>query len=160
MKIERLGIIGGPSYHYNSDLLKEVYEASDSKDTKFGKKLFTYETKVLGKVDIDKMYIDRVRDGFRAVVSYGLGTSYMGDYQSIGAGKTGTSQSFIDTNGDGKVDTETISTSFVGYAPYDDPKVSIVVISPDVADADAKTTSTINMRLSSEIVNKYFEIYQ
>ena len=145
---------------YQTHLLKEVYEASDSKDTKFGKKLFTYETKVLGKVDIDKMYIDRVRDGFRAVVSYGLGTSYMGDYQSIGAGKTGTSQSFIDTNGDGKVDTETISTSFVGYAPYDDPKVSIVVISPDVADADAKTTSTINMRLSSEIVNKYFEIYQ
>ena len=45
------------------------------------------------------------------------------------AGKTGTSQSFIDTDGDGVVDTETITTSFVGYAPYDDPKFSIVVIS-------------------------------
>ena len=84
----------------------------------------------------------------------------MGSYQSIGAGKTGTSQSFIDTNNDGPVDTETITTSFVGYAPYDDPKMSIVVISPDVADAPADTTSGINQRLSSEIVNKYFEIYK
>ena len=84
----------------------------------------------------------------------------MGSYQSIGAGKTGTSQSFIDTDKDGVVDTETITTSFVGYAPYDDPRMSIVVISPDVADAGAETTSGINKRLSSEIVNKYFEIYK
>ena len=84
----------------------------------------------------------------------------MGGYQYIGAGKTGTSQSFIDTNGDGKVDTETISTSFIGYAPYDNPRMSVVVISPDVAISTAQTTSSINQRLSSQIVNKYFEIYQ
>lgn len=84
----------------------------------------------------------------------------MGDYNDIGAGKTGTSQSFIDTDSDGKVDTETISTSFVGYAPYDNPKMSIVVVSPDVATADATVTSGINRRISSKIVNKYFEIYK
>ena len=84
----------------------------------------------------------------------------MGDYNDIGAGKTGTSQSFIDTDSDGKVDTETISTSFVGYAPYDNPKMSIVVVSPDVAIADATVTSGINRRISSKIVNKYFEIYK
>ena len=104
--------------------------------------------------------MNRVKEGFRAVVDYGLGTAYMGNYQSIGAGKTGTSQSFIDTTGDGVVDTETITTSFVGYAPYDNPKMSIVVISPDVSIADNDTTSSINKRLSSEIVNKYFEIYK
>ena len=141
-------------------LLKEVYEPSDNKGEKFGKKIFESSAQSLGTVDVDKRYIDRVREGFRAVVSYGLGTTYMGNYQSIGAGKTGTSQSFIDTNGDGKVDTETITTSFIGYAPYNDPKMSVVVISPDVADASAETTSAINKRLSSEIVNKYFEIYQ
>ena len=31
------------------------------------------------------------------------------------------------------IDKETISTAFVGYFPYDDPKVSITVISPDVS---------------------------
>ena len=83
----------------------------------------------------------------------------MGNYRSIGAGKTGTSQSFIDTDGNGVVDTETITTSFVGYAPYDDPRMSIVIISPDVADAVTDTTSSINKRLSSALVNKSFELY-
>ena len=83
----------------------------------------------------------------------------MGSYQSIGAGKTGTSQSFIDTDGNGVIDTETITTSFVGYAPYDNPKMSIVVVSPDVAVSGTNTTSSINKRLSSSLVNKYFELY-
>ena len=108
--------------------------------------------------NLAKKYIDRVHEGFRAVVDYGLGTTYMGNYQSIGAGKTGTSQSFIDTDGDNKVDTETITTSFVGYAPYNNPTMSIVVVSPNIATADAESTSGINKRISSKIVNKYFEI--
>ena len=112
-----------------------------------------------GNVDVESKYIDRVKEGFRAVVTYGTGTSYMGNYRNIGAGKTGTSQSFIDTDGNGVVDTETITTSFVGYAPYDDPRFSIVVISPDVAEAGTSTTSSINKRLSSKVINKYFEIY-
>jgi penicillin-binding protein A len=145
---------------YQPFLLKEVYKPSKDKEEKFGEKIYSSEAKELGRVDVDSKYIDRVHEGFRAVVSYGLGYGYMGDYNDIGAGKTGTSQSFIDTDSDGKVDTETISTSFVGYAPYDNPKMSIVVVSPDVATADATVTSGINRRISSKIVNKYFEIYK
>ena len=145
---------------YQPFLLKEVYKSSKDKEEKFGEKVYSSEAKELGRVDVDSKYIDRVHEGFRAVVSYGLGYGYMGYYNDIGAGKTGTSQSFIDTDSDGKVDTETISTSFVGYAPYDNPKMSIVVVSPDVAIADATVTSGINRRISSKIVNKYFEIYK
>lgn len=143
---------------YQPYLLKEVYETSNNKEEQFGKKIYEAKSVELGHVDVDKKYIDRVHEGFRAVVDYGLGTTYMGNYQSIGAGKTGTSQSFIDTDGDNKVDTETITTSFVGYAPYDNPTMSIVVVSPNVATADAESTSGINKRISSKIVNKYFEI--
>ena len=140
-------------------LLKEVYEAPDDNKEKFGEKVYTSEVVELGRVDVESQYIDRVQEGFKAVVSYGLGTTYMGNYRNIGAGKTGTSQSFIDTDGNGVVDTETITTSFVGYAPYDNPRMSIVVISPDVAEAGTDTTSAINKRLSSDLVNKYFELY-
>ena len=45
------------------------------------------------------------------------------------AGKTGTSQSFIDSDGDGYIDKETISNTFVGYAPYDNPIVTFTVVS-------------------------------
>lgn len=140
-------------------LLKEVYEASNDNKDKFGEKVYSSEVTELGRVDVEDKYIARVKEGFRAVVSYGLGTSYMGNYRNIGAGKTGTSQSFIDVDGDGMVDTETISTSFVGYAPYDNPRMTIVVVSPDVAEADSPSTSGINKRLSSSMVNKYFELY-
>jgi len=154
-----INTIASSGIRYQPYLLKEVYQASDDKSKKFGEKILEVAPKELGRVGVNPEYMARVQEGFRAVVSYGLGTTYMGRYQSIGAGKTGTSQSFIDTDGNGVVDTETITTSFVGYAPYTDPRVSIVVISPDVADADADTTSSINKRLSSEIINKYFELY-
>ena len=157
--LQYINTLGNGGTRYQPYLLKEVYEPSEDKSAKLGKKVFENQPKVLGKVDIDGAYMARVQEGFRAVVSYGLGTTYMGNYQSIGAGKTGTSQSFIDTNGDGKVDTETITTSFVGYAPYDHPRMSVVVISPDIADSDAETTSGINKILASELVNQYFALY-
>ena len=155
-----INTIANGGNRYKPYLLKEVYKTSEDKNVRFGEKIYETKSKVLGTVEVEEKYISRVKEGFRAVVSYGLGTTYMGNYQSIGAGKTGTSQSFIDTDGNGKIDTETITTSFIGYAPYDNPKMSIVVISPDVAEANTDTTSAINKRLSSKIVNKYFEIYK
>ena len=98
-------------------LLKEVYKPSDSGDT-FGSLIYKANVTELGKLSVEKKYIDRVREGFSAVVTKGLGYGYMGNYTNS-AGKTGTSQSFIDTDGDGKVDTETITSSFVGYSPSD-----------------------------------------
>lgn len=136
-------------------LLKEVYKASDSKE-KFGSLIYKSEKEELGKVDIDEKYMNRVHEGFFAVVSRGLGYGYMGSYTNS-AGKTGTSQSFIDTDGDNKVDTETITSSFVGYSPADNPRMSIVVVSPDISIPNA-STSSVTKRISSKIVNKYYEL--
>lgn len=112
-------------------LLKEVYNASETGD-KLGSLTYKAETKVISSLSVEEKYINRVREGFSSVVQYGLGYGYMGNY-TLSAGKTGTSQSFIDTNEDGKVDTETITSSFVGYSPSENPKMSIVVVSPDVS---------------------------
>ena len=136
-------------------LLKEVYNASDNGD-KFGSLVYKSETKELGTLSVDSKYINRVREGFSAVVERGLGYGYMG-YYTNSAGKTGTSQSFIDTDGDGKVDTETITSSFVGYSPSDNPKMSIVVVSPDISVPNS-STSSVTKRISSQIVNKFFEL--
>lgn len=140
-------------------ILKEVYSPSANPDDVLGELIYANEKKILGTVDVDKKYMDRVRYGFNQVVTNGLGYGYMG-YYTNSSGKTGTSQSFIDTNNDGKVDTETISTSFVGYSPADKPSMSIVVVSPDIATANSSYTSNINRIVSSKIVNKYFEIYK
>ena len=110
-------------------------------------------------MDIEKKYMDRVRLGFHQVVSNGLGYGYMGKYTNA-SGKTGTSQSFIDTNNDGVVDKETITSSFIGYAPNSKPEMSVVVVSPNIGLPNSSYQSSVTRRISSKIVNKYFEIYK
>ena len=142
-------------------LLKEVYSQSSNDEDTFGELIYKTDVKALGKVDVDSKYIDRVKYGFNRTVVDGLGNGYMGYYTNSG-GKTGTSQSFIDTDGDNVVDTETITTSFVGYSPADNPKMSIVVVSPDISNSygEVSYTSPATKRISAKIVNKYFEIYK
>jgi cell division protein FtsI/penicillin-binding protein 2 len=150
-----ISTIANGGTRYKPYLLKEVYSPSVN-NQKLGDLIYATETEVLGHVDIDKKYMDRVRYGFREVVRSGLGYGYMGRY-SNSSGKTGTSQSFIDTDGDGVVDTETVTTSFVGYSPSENPKMSIVVVSPDIGLPNASYTSAITKRISSQMVNIYFE---
>ena len=116
--------------------------------------------KELNKVNTEQKYMDRVHEGFEAVLKYGTGAGYI-DMAYKPAGKTGTSQSFVDTNGDDKIDKETISTTFVAYAPYDDPKVTFTIVSPNISRPDGRTShqSAINKRLAQRISKKYFEIY-
>ena len=120
-----------------------------------------FEAKELNKVDTNPEYLDRVKQGFEAVLRYGTGTGYINPGYKP-AGKTGTSQSFIDTNGDNVVDRETITTTFAAYAPYDNPRVTFTIISPDVSRNDGRTTyqSNINKRIADRISQKYFEMYQ
>ena len=142
-------------------LLKEVYEPSVNNEEKFGTMIYKAEIEIQGTVDVEKKYLDRVREGFNAVVTSGLGYGYMGYYYDA-LGKTGTSQSFIDTDGDGVVDTETITSSFVGYAPSENPKMSVVVVSPDISHSYSGSTyqSAVTKRISAQITNKFFEIYK
>lgn len=135
-------------------LLKEVRDYSN-----FDNILFTTEPVILNEVNTDITYLNRVKEGFKAVLEYGgTGSGYI-DKKYKPAGKTGTSQSFVDTDNDGKVDTETVSNTFVAYAPYDNPVVTFTVISPDVYDYGSSIQSYVNKRISKRISEKYFEIY-
>jgi cell division protein FtsI/penicillin-binding protein 2 len=90
----------------------------------------------------------------------GYGRGYIDDKLNS-AGKTGTSQSFIDTDGNGVIDTETITSSFIGYAPAYDPKMSIVVTSPNSShpNSNYNFASLVTMRITKEVTNKYYEMY-
>ena len=115
---------------------------------------------ILNNIDLDSKYINRIREGFKAVLGYnGTGYGYI-DIKYNPAGKTGTSQSFYDSDHNGVIDKETISSTFAGFAPFDNPKMSIVVVTPDVSHIyGISYLSTINKRISNQISRKYFEIY-
>lgn len=139
-------------------LLKGVYSSTDGN---LEHSIFENKTKELNKVNTKQEYLDRVKEGFKQVLEYGgTGSGYV-DLSYKPAGKTGTSQSFIDSDGDGKIDKETVTTTFIAYAPYDNPKVTFTVISPDIYYSETGSTyqSSVNKRIAKEVSDAYFSIY-
>lgn len=96
---------------------------------------------VLNDVDLNEEYLNRIREGLKLVLSEGTGKIYVRD-DLLAVGKTGTSESFYDSNNDGLVDVATITSTFAGYFPEEDPKFSVVVITPNISHNNG-TNSTM-----------------
>ena len=139
-------------------LLKAVF---DSSEESLSSVIYQTKTKELNVINTKEEYLKRVQDGFKEVMNYwGTGFGYI-DIGYKPAGKTGTAQSFLDTDGDGIIDTATTTATFAAYAPYDNPEVVFTIISPDVSPEEVSydAMSKINMRISQKVSKKYFEIY-
>lgn len=95
--------------------------------------LKTYEPVILNNLDsINSKYIERVKKGLKLVIADGTGRGYINEIKNA-SGKTGTSETFIDTNLDGIYETPTISTSFVSYLPSDNPLYAISITTPNIS---------------------------
>lgn len=154
-----INTIANNGYRLQLHFLKAVYEPTDIPLTNLS---YEFETNILNKVNTLDIYIQRVKQGFKSVMeTNGTGVGYI-DSKYKPAGKTGTSQSIIDTNNDGYVDTMVLNHTFVSYAPYDDPKVTFTVISPNIFNYKGKSNSRnyVNMKISRAISKKFFEIYK
>ena len=141
-------------------LLKEIHSSSSTDE--IGALEQKVERKTLNSINTEPQYMNRVKEGFIAVTNSpgGYGVGYMDSWMKP-AGKTGTSQSFIDTDGNGVIDTETITSTFIGYAPYDNPKMSIVVTSPNSShpNTSVQYNSLVTYHLTQAIARKYGDIY-
>ena len=153
-----IGTIANNGARMQPYLLKEIYEPTKDGLTN---KLSETSPKKLNQVNTTQEYLDRVKLGFQEVMKTGgTGTGYINlDYKP--AGKTGTSESFVDSDNDGVIDKETVTATFAGYAPYDDPKVAFTVISPNIYYQSGWSTyqTNVNKRITTAITNKYFELY-
>lgn len=149
-----INTIANDGNRLNLRLLKEVRNSNNEL-------IVENKSYILNKVDLDSKYINRIKDGFKAVLEYGgTGYGYI-DKKFNPAGKTGTSQSFYDSDKDGVIDKATITSTFAGFAPFDNPKMSLVVVTPDVSLQNGTDYLTqVNRRISYQISKKYFEIYK
>lgn len=112
----------------------------------------------LNNLNVKKKYIKRVRNGFREVMKRGTGIGYI-DEKYDPSGKTGTSESLVDINGDNVMDEQSISNNFVGYAPSDKPVMSIAASFPDIQNPKTEYKSYVNMRVVKRASDIFFEFY-
>jgi len=113
---------------------------------------------ILSKVNLENKYLERIKEGMHLATTSGTARGYIkSDYNP--AGKTGTSETFIDTNNDGIMDTKTTSIAFVGFAPYDKPKYSVVVLAPNIYEEKDYEYSKVYITryISKGITNFLFE---
>lgn len=129
---------------YRMHLLKKVTDDENL--------VYEYKREILNNINIDSKYIDRVILGLRRVIASGTGYGYV-NAKLKAAGKTGTSESFMDTDNDLVVDTETNSTSFVMFMPYDEPKIAISMTSPNIS-YNSTYTYALNKRVIRRITDK------
>ena len=142
---------------YQLHLLKEIRNSSSTE--KIGTLKTKIEPKLVHKVELDDRFKYRIKDGFSSVMNV-TGYGYMGDVPDP-SGKTGTAESFKDTDGDGDIDKETISRAFIGYAPKDTPKFTITILSPNVKYSETSDySSPVNFKISKRVANKVFEFLQ
>ena len=115
---------------------------------------------ILNRVDLEEEYLNRIREGLKLVLKEGTGRIYV-DEKLNAAGKTGTSESFYDSDNDGVVDVATISSTFVGYFPSDDPKFSVVVMTPNIShNNDSNDTMYYGAsKITKDITNYLYENY-
>ncbi len=149
-----INTIANGGSRYKVHLLKEVWNNA-------GEIIYSYKPQILNKIDTKDQYMARMKEGFYAVMHAqgGYGRGYVEDSLDA-AGKTGTSQSFLDTNNDGVIDTETITSSFVGYVPATKPKYSIMVTSPNSShpNSNSNFASLVTLRITKEVTKKYSEM--
>lgn len=125
-----------------------------------GNIILEYKPNVLNKFSLEEVYFDRIKEGLRQVVNIGTGYGYTNTKYKP-AGKTGTSETIYDSDLDGIGDVLTITNTYAMYAPFDNPKYSMVVISPNVNHKNGSSDyfAYINRYISSRVSDFIFSNY-
>lgn len=121
--------------------------------------IYKNKHEVVDNVQILNDDFNQIHKGFYEVMNNGTGLGFMNKNLSP-AGKTGTSESFIDTNNDGKIDTKTLTLTMAGFFPYDDPKISLIVVCPNTSHNNGKNKDYIyylTSKISRRITNIFNE---
>lgn len=121
--------------------------------------IYKNKHEVVDNVQISNDDFNQIHKGFYEVMNNGTGLGFM-NKNLLPAGKTGTSESFIDTDSDGKIDTKTLTLTMAGFFPYDDPKISLIVVCPNTSHNNGKNKDYIyylTSKISRRITNIFNE---
>ena len=118
-------------------------EVSKEEIENFVKESIGTENELKEDLNISEENLDAIRDGMKGVTSESGGTAYstFADFDIDIAGKTGSAQTGVDGEAHGW---------FVGFAPYDEPEIAVVVM---VEKAGSGGYTAV---VAKEIMEEYF----
>jgi cell division protein FtsI/penicillin-binding protein 2 len=113
----------------------------------------TLETKVMNQVDVDADAMERVQQGFYQVTHSTTGTAYstFGKDANNVAAKTGTAEAFYDGNNENLKGESVFNSTFVGYAPFDNPEITVTVVVPYLRSETGRATP-----IAKKVFDAYF----
>lgn len=133
---------------------------STNSDGTLGNVESTTTPTVLNKIGATQDEINVVKEGFYNVthgsMAWGTAHTLKGFTPAI-AGKTGTAETFYydSDNPNNANPPSTLTSSFVGYAPADDPQIAVAVVFPNIStNADS---SHYNTQVAQEMFSNYFK---
>ncbi|WP_272893600.1 peptidoglycan D,D-transpeptidase FtsI family protein [Heyndrickxia oleronia] len=158
--VQYVSTIANGGYRVEPHIAKEIRKPDDKAD-ELGPVIQEIEPKILNKVDMKTSWIDHVKEGFWKVVNEqgGTGNSISKDLKV--AGKTGTAQGLYDgpkrQNYTFNNLPTTWNSTFVGYAPYDNPEIAISVVLPWSYIGNNKDPHT-NLKIADRVFKAYFDL--
>ncbi|MGG3955319.1 penicillin-binding protein 2 [Bhargavaea massiliensis] len=150
--------IANGGYRIQPHVVKEIREPISEKN-QIGNVIYSFEPKVLNRIDMKTEYIERVREGFYRVMhgSHGTARAFFANAPYDPAGKTGTAQAFYDGPIKSKRMTSTYNLTLVGFAPYNNPEVAFAVVVPWVYQ-NPRNHYPINNYIGRKILDAYFDL--
>ncbi|MGP6146164.1 penicillin-binding transpeptidase domain-containing protein [Jeotgalibaca sp. A122] len=126
--------IANKGTRYAPRLVKEI--RGTESDGSLGKVEMVKEPLVMNQVNVDPEAFERVHKGFWAVTHDFGSRSYnnFGNYPVGVAGKTGSGESFYQGENEKIINEPTTNSTYVAFAPYEDPEIAVAVIVPYIRD--------------------------
>ena len=134
-------------------LVKEIHETSPSGG--IGNLEDVVPTKIMNSIQVSKEILDHIKEGLYRVTHGENGTSAttFRTYSPEVAGKTGTTEAFYSGPNPAYKNEAVENSSFISYAPYDNPEIVVAVVAPYFKDG---SPSDYAAKVAKQVYDAYF----
>jgi penicillin-binding protein 2 len=136
---------------YRPQIVERITDSS-------GQAVQEFSPEVTEQIDINPAYLQTIREGMRRSVTEGANVAARDDCSGLSiAGKTGTAEyGNVFYTSEGKQSRRSHAW-FVGFAPYDDPQIAVVVLLEGAGDLN-DGSATLAVPAVTQIMQAYFQI--
>ena len=134
-------------------LVKEIHETSPSGG--IGDLEDVVPTKIMNSIQVSKEILDHIKEGLYRVTHGENGTSAttFRTYSPQVAGKTGTAEAFYSGPNPAYTNEAVENSTFISYAPYDNPEIVVSVVAPYFKDG---SPSDYAAKVAKQVYDAYF----